>query len=133
MASFGLTLLTCRTDFRSQRMWMEMAHELLYRFTRTTMEKVRVIQLTPERVPAFAIAEIAFMVTLTSAERHASAMAATCLRLIAGAERQKGNAPPHLTSEEEKAKRYPVFEQLGDPRSIILGMQCLVGIAICAY
>lgn len=133
MASFGLTLLTARTDFRSQRMWMEMAHELLYRFTRTTIEKVRAIQLTPERVPAFAIAEIAFMVTLTSAERHASAMAATCLRLIAGAERQKGNPPPHLTSEEEKAKRYPVFEQLGDPKSLVLGALRLASLESCAY
>ena len=138
MAAFGMILLTCRTDFVSQRMWMDMSHELLYRFTRTTMvkiyhhsllrrtdaetqEKVRPIQLTPERVPAFAIAEIAFMVTLTSAERAASATAAQCLRLIAGAERQKGNAPAHLITEEEKAKRYPVYEQLGDPKALVLG------------
>ncbi|EKM59988.1 uncharacterized protein PHACADRAFT_115378 [Phanerochaete carnosa HHB-10118-sp] len=121
MAAFGLTLLTCRTDFRSQKMWMEMAYELLYRFTRLTIEKVRHIQLTPERVPAFAIAEIAFMVTLTSAERQTSWMAAQCLRIIAGAERQKGGAPPHFTTEEEKVKRYPVFEQLGDPKAQPLG------------
>lgn len=37
MASFGLTLLYCRTDFEGQRMWMDLAHELLYRFTRTTL------------------------------------------------------------------------------------------------
>ena len=121
MAALGMTLLACRTDFRAQKMWMEMAYELLYRFTRSTNERVRQIQLTPERVPAFAIAEIACMVTLTSAERQTSAMAATCLRLIAGAERQKGGAPQHLTSEEEKARRYPVFEQLGDPKSFVLG------------
>lgn len=121
MASFGMTLLACRTDFQAQKMWMEMAYELLYRFTRTTTDKVLHIQLTPERVPAFAIAEIAFMVTLTSAERHTSAMAATCLRLIAGAERQRGNPPQHVGSEEEKARRYPVFEQLGDPKWMLLG------------
>jgi hypothetical protein len=84
-------------------------------------EKVRAVQLTPERVPAFAIAEIAFMVTLTSAERTASAIAAQCLRLIAGAERQKGSVPTHLITEEEKAKRYPVYEQLGDPKALVLG------------
>ena len=61
------------------------------------------------------------MVTLTSAERMASATAAQCLRLIAGAERQKGNAPPHLISEEEKARRYPVYEQLGDSKALVLG------------
>lgn len=62
------------------------------------------------------------MVTLTSADRVVSATAAQCLRLIAGAERQKGGAPANLISEEEKAKRYPVYEQLGDSRSLILGM-----------
>lgn len=61
------------------------------------------------------------MVTLTSAERTTSATAAQCLRLIAGAERQKGNAPAHLISEEEKARRYPVYEQLGDPKAMVLG------------
>ena len=149
MASFGLALMICRTDFRTQRMWMDMAHELLYRFTRTTLvrlfvlynnsahlrcivlqEKVRAIQLTPERVPAFAIAEIAFMVTLTSAERIASATAAQCLRLIAGAERQKGNAPAHLISEEEKARRYPVYEQLGDPKAMVLGEHALLSLVL---
>ena len=62
------------------------------------------------------------MVTLTSADRIVSATAAQCLRLIAGAERQKGSPPPALISEEEKAKRYPVYEQLGDARALILGM-----------
>lgn len=65
------------------------------------------------------------MVTLTSAERTTSATAAQCLRLIAGAERQKGNAPAHLISEEEKARRYPVYEQLGDPKAMVLGERCL--------
>lgn len=86
---------------------------------------MRAIQLTPERVPAFAIAEIAFLVTLTSAERTASATAAQCLRLLAGAERQKGNAPTHLISEEERSKRYPVYEQLGDPKALVLGASWL--------
>lgn len=62
------------------------------------------------------------MVSLTSADRYVSATSAKCLRLIAGAERQKGGAPPHLISEEEKAKRYPVYEQLGHAKSMILGI-----------
>ncbi|KAI0340881.1 hypothetical protein BDW22DRAFT_1485833 [Trametopsis cervina] len=121
MAAFGMGLLVARHDFEAQRMWMTLAHELLFRFTRSTLEKVRTIQLTPERVAAFAIAEIAFMVTLTSADRLVSATASSCLRLIAGAERQKGPAPSHLITEEEKAKRYPVYEQLGDSRALVLG------------
>ena len=75
-----------------------------------------------EWAAAFGIAEIAFLVTLTSADRIVSATAAHCLRLIAIAERQKGSTPAHLTSEEEKSKRYPVYEQLGTAKALVLGM-----------
>ena len=144
MAAFGMCLLLARNDFDVQRMWIGLGHELMFRYTRTTLvscahnylqeyistlcfiftdsqEKVRPIQLTPERVGAFAIAEIAFMVSLTSADRTVSATSAQCLRLIAGAERQRGSPPAHLISEEEKARRYPVYEQLGDPKALVLG------------
>ncbi|PSR92202.1 hypothetical protein PHLCEN_2v4732 [Hermanssonia centrifuga] len=121
MASIGMSLLHCRTDFESQRMWMHMCHELLYRFTRSTSENQTLIQFTPERAPAFAIAEIALLVTLTSADRVVSATASHCLRLIAAAERQKGGAPTHLISDEEKGKRYPVYEQLGNAKALVLG------------
>jgi hypothetical protein len=84
-------------------------------------EKVRVIQLTPERVAAFAIAEIGFLVTLTSADRTVSATASQCLRLIAGAERQRGSPPGHPITQEEKGKRYAVYESLGDHKALILG------------
>ncbi|KAI0089247.1 hypothetical protein BDY19DRAFT_1089227 [Irpex rosettiformis] len=121
MAAFGMCLLLARNDFNAQRMWIGLGHELMFRYTRTTLEKVRPIQLTPERVGAFAIAEIAFLVSLTSADRTVSATSAQCLRLIAGAERQRGSPPAHLISEEEKARRYPVYEQLGDPKALVLG------------
>ncbi|KAI0686496.1 hypothetical protein BC835DRAFT_1523052 [Cytidiella melzeri] len=127
MAAFGMNLLVARSDFEVQRMWMTLAHELLYRFTRNAnisraaQEKIRFMQLTPERVAAFAIAEIGFLVALTSADRSVSATAAQCLRLIAGGERQKGSPPAQVISEEEKARRYPVYEQLGDSKALILG------------
>ena len=139
MAAFGMGLLLARHDLEEQRMWMKLAHGLLSRFTRNStvclrrppevdcqtdlsalsQEKLRTVHLTPERAPAFALLEIAFLVTLTSADRIVSATAAQCLRMIAGAERQKGATPSNLISEEEKAKRYPVYEQLGDSKSFI--------------
>ena len=67
--------------------------------------------------------------TLTSADRIVSATASTCLRLIAIAERQKGSTPMHLLSEEEKSKRYPVYEQLGAPKALVLGKA--LSIEIC--
>ncbi len=86
-----------------------------------SQENQTLIQFTPERAPAFAIAEIALLVTLTSADRVVSATASHCLRLIAAAERQKGGAPTHLISDEEKGKRYPVYEQLGNAKALVLG------------
>ncbi|KAJ3551785.1 hypothetical protein NM688_g4509 [Phlebia brevispora] len=120
MAAFGMSLLSCRTDFEAQRMWMHMSHELLYRFL-LTMDAVKIPQVPDGRSDAFGLAEIAFLVTLTSADRTVSATAAHCLRLIAVIERQKGGAPARLVSEEEKSKRYPVYEQLGNAKALILG------------
>lgn len=32
-----MALLTARSDFEAQRMWMRLAHSLVYRFTRKSM------------------------------------------------------------------------------------------------
>lgn len=73
------------------------------------------------RVPAFALAEIAFLASLTSVNSEVSQLAAQGLRCIAQAERHP-NAPvnPRLT-EEERSKRNPIYEQLGDPSVVIVG------------
>ena len=57
-----------------------------------------------EWAAAFSLAEIAFLVTLTSADRVVSATAAHCLRLVAISERAKGGTPAHLITEEEKSR-----------------------------
>jgi hypothetical protein len=81
------------------------------------------IQSAAARVPALALAEIAFLICLTSADIGVSQLAAQCLRLLAHAERQLGasTAQPNGNSEE-LYKRHPIYEQLGDPNVTIIGV-----------
>lgn len=61
-------------------------------------------------------------VALTSADNGISQLAAKGLHLLAHAERQP-NAPVNtVISEEDKSKRNPTYEQLGNPRITFVGM-----------
>jgi hypothetical protein len=83
---------------------------------------VKEIQLNPKRVPAFALAEIGFLIYLTSADSQVSHLAAKGLRLLSHAERQP-DAPVNMTvTDEDRSKRNPIYEQLGDPKVMIVGM-----------
>jgi len=70
------------------------------------------------RLPAMVVAEIAFLVALTSADMKVSTLAAKGLREIAMSEVAQRKGGEDL---EESAKRYPVYEQLGDPSVLALG------------
>ena len=66
------------------------------------------------------VVEIAFLVTLTSADTIVSMLAAKGLRDLAIAEclpnqRRVADEP------ENAAKRYPMYEQLGDPTVVVVG------------
>ncbi|EIN11059.1 hypothetical protein PUNSTDRAFT_51619 [Punctularia strigosozonata HHB-11173 SS5] len=115
-------LLAARADFEAQRLWVDTAHGLLLLYTRDTdHEHGRQIQFSPERIPAFAIAEIALLVSLTSADANVSSTAASGLRLLAQAESQQDAPLNDAMSPEERSKRFPIYAQLGDPRQIIVG------------
>lgn len=86
------------------------------------------MQFDEDRVPAFAMCEIAFLVSLTSVSSDVSQLAAQGLRLIAQAERQPGAPVNHGLTEEERSKRNPIYEQLGDPSVIIVGARHLFSI-----
>ena len=76
-----------------------------------------------EKIPSLALAEIAFLVSVTSADRNVSAMACQGLRLIALAERQRVSPSYAQLDDEERVKRFPVYEQLGsDQKGAFLGM-----------
>lgn len=80
------------------------------------------IQTSPERVPAFAMAEIAFLVSLTSSDKGVSQLAAQGLRSIARAE-QSGGPTNAGISDEERSRRHPIYEEIGDP-SVIVVSEC---------
>ncbi|KAI5118442.1 hypothetical protein M0805_000576 [Coniferiporia weirii] len=72
------------------------------------------------RLPAVVVAEAAFLVTLTSTDTIVSSLAAKGLREIAIAECMPN--PRRLIEEtDEEAKRYPLYEQLGDPSVVVVG------------
>ena len=70
---------------------------------------------------AFTILEIACLVSLTSLNVNVSLTAAHCLRLIAEVERFPDVPLNQRMSEEDRAKRYPIYDQIGDPKVPVLG------------
>ena len=75
------------------------------------------------RLPEIIVAEVAFLVTLTSSDTPVSTIAAKGLREIAIAECLPNPRRPFEESDEA-AKRYPLYEQLGDPSVLIVGELC---------
>ncbi|KAF9480190.1 hypothetical protein BDN70DRAFT_931958 [Pholiota conissans] len=115
-------LLASRASPDSQRQWITLAHQVIELYvSKSDSTGLKEVQTDPKRIPAFALAEIAFLVALTSAENDISHMAATSLRLLSHAERQQ-NAPVNtIVNDEDRSKRNPVYEQLGDPRITVAG------------
>jgi len=93
------------------------------------MQVPKEIVLSAARVPAFALAEISFLISLPSADTTVSQTAAQGLRLIAHAERQPSAPLRPNINDEELSKRNPIYEQLGDPNVTIIGslIQLIVG------
>ncbi|KAH9948737.1 hypothetical protein B0H21DRAFT_787622 [Amylocystis lapponica] len=121
LATVCTNLLDSRTDLEAQRMWINMAYELLFRYTQQAVYPIHAVQLSDARLPAFALAEISFLVSLTSAETNVALTAARCLRMLAQAETMPGAPVTAILPEEERVKRYPIYEQLGDPHIIAVG------------
>lgn len=74
------------------------------------------LRVDKNRVPALNMLELAAAVSLTSADSQISRLAAHTLRVIAIAERHP-NVPVNMNiSEEDRGRRYPIYEQIGDPK-----------------
>ena len=93
---------------------------LPHRLYSAKMGMTRTWDIINGRLPAMMVAEIAFLVSLTSADSRVSTMAARGLREIAMAEASQDELGL-IDEPEEAAKRYPVYEQLGDPSVVTLG------------
>jgi hypothetical protein len=84
------------------------------------LEHVKEIQFAAGRRHAFILAEIAFVVSLTSADSGVSQMAARGLRILAQMDRETEDIP-NLAAGEEREERNSVFELLGDPHVMVVG------------
>ena len=85
------------------------------------MSHVQEIQLAPARLHAFTLAEIAFVVSLTSADSGVSQSASKGLRILAETDRQPGAPLPSLADQDDRKNRNAVYEELGDPNVMIVG------------
>ncbi|KAF5369620.1 hypothetical protein D9757_010458 [Collybiopsis confluens] len=122
LSSIAINLLYTRTEIEPQRLWSGIMLRLLELFARRTDDPIlRSIQQDSARVAPMILAEIALLVSLPSADGVVSHTAAKGLRLLAHIENQS-DAPPNPTiSEEDKSKRYPVYDRLGDPKVMVVG------------
>ena len=78
------------------------------------------IQNHPDRLPAFAMTEIALIISLTSVESTVSQLSAKALRLLAYIERQPGF--PNPTSLADVQHRLAIYDRLGDPKIMVIGV-----------
>lgn len=67
------------------------------------------------------ILEMACLISLTSLSINVSLTAAHCLRFIGEVERFPGVPLGDQISEEERAKRHPIYDQIGDPKILVHG------------
>ncbi|KAJ3936091.1 MAG: hypothetical protein NXY57DRAFT_886591 [Lentinula lateritia] len=122
LTSVATMLLHARTDVESQRLWSGIVLRLLEFIAKKTDDPILKSFLNdPNRVPPMILAEIALLVSLPSADGNVSHTAAKGLRLIAHIESQ-ADAPSNPTiTEEDKSKRYPVYDRMGDPKVLVVG------------
>ncbi|KAH9030143.1 hypothetical protein EDB85DRAFT_1456161 [Lactarius pseudohatsudake] len=123
MRTVANALLNARLELDRQRMWTEIGWQFADTYVRDgPPDSVsRLMQLSEDRVPAFALLELASAVSLTSADTGVSNLAAQTLRLIAIAERQPDVPVNPALTEEERVSRHAVYEKIGAPKTVITG------------
>lgn len=123
MRTVANALLNARLELDRQRMWTEIGRQFAETYVRDGPPDsvARQMQLSEDRVPAFALLELASAVSLTSADTGVSNLAAQTLRLIAIAERQPDVPVNPALTEEERVSRHAVYEKIGAPKTVITG------------
>jgi hypothetical protein len=106
-----------------QRMWAEVGHSyaMVYIEPSQASTILDLLQRDPNRVPSLALLEIAAAVSLASADPHVSRLAAHTLRVLAMSERHPSAPPNTLLTEDDRGRRYPIYEQIGDPKIRVTG------------
>ncbi|KIL70462.1 hypothetical protein M378DRAFT_1044573 [Amanita muscaria Koide BX008] len=120
LMSVANNLISCRGDVENQRLWIALAYQILELYAvKTDISHVREIQNDAGRLPALAMSEMAFIISLTSIETGISQLSARSLRLLAHIERQPDFPKP--TNPKDIEHRLAMYERLGDPKIMVVG------------
>ena len=94
--------------------YIESASECFDRSICLQIPQITIAQKESSRLSALLLSEVSFLVALSSSDSGTSELAAKGLRLISHAERIPGVPVNPFISDEDRSKRNPVYEQLGD-------------------
>ncbi|KAM6496242.1 hypothetical protein JOM56_008948 [Amanita muscaria] len=111
LMSVANNLISCRGDVENQRLWIALAYQILELYAvKTDISHVREIQNDAGRLPALAMSEMAFIISLTSIETGISQLSARSLRLLAQIERQPDFPKP--TNPKDIEHRLAISSQI---------------------
>ncbi|KAJ6560168.1 hypothetical protein B0H19DRAFT_1376000 [Mycena capillaripes] len=114
-------LLRTRSDTETTRLWTSSIYRILRLYVANNDNVHMKATLGDEsRMSSLALVEIALLVTLTSEDNSVSQLAAKGLRYLAYMESVPG-ASSLPADDDVMSKRHLVYEQLGDPRVLIVG------------
>ncbi|KAJ6460124.1 hypothetical protein C8R47DRAFT_1161242 [Mycena vitilis] len=115
-------LLRSRTDTETTRLWTSSVLRVLKIYViNNEHELMKAIQIDDALISALVLVEIALLVTLTSEDNGVSQLASKGLRYLAYLESTPGAMPTPVVDDDVMSKRHLVYEQLGDPRVLIVG------------
>ncbi|KAJ7055100.1 hypothetical protein C8F01DRAFT_470816 [Mycena amicta] len=120
--SCSSNLLRTRTHVETTQLWTSGITYLLNTYLiRNSAEHSRAIRNHEARAPALVLVEISLLVTLTTESTPIAQVAAKGLRTLAKLEARPDAPPPPALDEDLISKRHLVYEQLGDPRVVVVG------------
>ncbi|KAF7352222.1 hypothetical protein MVEN_01185600 [Mycena venus] len=115
-------LLRSRSDTETTRMWASSIFRLLKLHVMNDQNvHIKAIQNDEHRTSALALVELALLVTLASEDNRVSQLAAKGLRYLAYLEGVPGASSAPVVDDDMASKRHLVYEQMGDPRVLIVG------------
>ncbi|KAF7302288.1 Ras-GAP domain-containing protein [Mycena indigotica] len=120
--STSSNLLRTRSDTDTTLLWTSALTSLLDIYLiRNPAEHSQAVRNHEDRAPALALVEISLLVTLTTESMPIAQMAAKGLRTLAKLEARPDAPPPPVLDDDLISKRHLVYEQLGDPRVVVVG------------
>ncbi|KAJ7821199.1 hypothetical protein B0H14DRAFT_2831907 [Mycena olivaceomarginata] len=115
-------LLRARNDSEATRMWASSIYRMLkmYVMNHETVN-MKAIQNDPNLKSSLLLVELSLLVTIASEDNNVSQMAARSLRYLAFLESAPGAEAAPVADDDLVSKRHLVYEQMGDPRVLIVG------------